>query len=107
MPTAATETLNPAKLAEVQRRATLPFLGAIAVDISTTDAVPALNEPGGVALVCRGLNAQVAGLVKVDLVDGTTGVTLYVTLGNNPMAVTKVYKTGTDVGLVGKLAFLF
>lgn len=102
-----TETINAAKLSEVQRRANLPYLTASVCDISAVDAIPSYSEPSGIALVCRGLNAQVAGLVKCDLVGGSVGVTLYVTLGDNPLAVTKVYKTGTDVGLVGKLAFLF
>lgn len=102
-----TETTNPSTLNELQHRGSLSALGAEAIDVSSADKSPTKLDPNGVALPVRGLNAQVAGLVKVDMADGSTGVTLYVTQGNNALAVSKVYNSGTDSGLLTTLAFLY
>jgi hypothetical protein len=63
--------------------------GAAAVDLSSAD----YTAPGGV----RGIYVGVSGDVKVDLVDGSTGIT-FVSLAagvEHAIAVTKIYKTGT------------
>jgi len=101
------ETTDPSSFTALEHRGSLSALGAEACDVSSADKSPTKTDPSGVALTCRGLNAQTAGLVKVDMADGSTGITLYVTQGNNALAVTKVYTSGTDSGVKAGLAFLY
>ena len=63
--------------------------GAIAVSLASVDYV----APAGV----RGLYVGVAGEVKVDLPDGSTGITFKSLAAGieHAIAVTKIYKTGT------------
>lgn len=68
----------------------ISIVGSETADLSTTDATPTSG-------VCRGLYVEVAGTVKADFADGTTDTLLNVAAGMwHPMAVTKVYKSGTS-----------
>jgi hypothetical protein len=90
------EATDPTELNEVQQRGTLSAVGAEAVDISSTDAEPSRNDPKGVALIPRALYIGGAGDVKVDLSDGTEGVTFKAApVGVLPIQAVKVWKVGT------------
>ena len=70
-----------------------PISGAAEViDYSETDWVPTIYIP-------RAVNCQVAGLVTVDLLNGSEGVQLWFVQGTNAYRVKKVYHTGTTPGL--------
>ena len=101
------ETTDPSTLTALEHRGSLSALGAEACDVSAGDKSPTKTDKDGNALICRGLNAQTAGLVKVDMADGSTGITLYVNQGNNALAVSKVYEVGTDSGVRAGLSFLY
>lgn len=97
------ETRDPTELAEVQGRGVLSAVGAEAVVISSTDATPTRTDPAGITLIPRALYIGGAGDVKVDLSDGTSGVTFTAApVGILPIQATKVYKAGT-----GATAMLF
>lgn len=64
--------------------------GSETADLSSTDAIPSRSGK------CRGIWVDVAGAVKADFADGTTDTLANVAAGLwHPMAITKVYKSGT------------
>lgn len=92
----ADEDRDPTELQEVQQRGTLSAVGAEVVNILSTDSEPTKNDPRGVALIPRALWVGGAGDVKVDLSDGTEGVTFKAApVGVLPIQAVKVYKIGT------------
>lgn len=66
---------------------TSPAENGLAIDLSTTDAT---------GFVSRAIIVGTAGTVKVDHKTSGTGITHNLPVGVWPLAVTKIYKTGTS-----------
>ena len=92
-----TEANNPAKQRSLVLRADVDaYVGAEAIDLTSTDASPTLEDPDGNALTPRALYVGVAGDVTVDMADGSASILFKsVPVGVLKIAVSKVHKTGT------------
>lgn len=99
----AAETNDPTASAAIQHRAPLNYIGAEAVTLAA-DWTPTLTDSQGNALKPRALWIGGAGAVKVDFIDGTTGILLSgIPAGTRlPIAISKVYSTvnGTTATLI-------
>ena len=91
------ETSNPAASRSLHTRASIDaYQGAEAVDISSTDASPTLEDEDGNSLTPRALYVGVSGDVVVKMADGTDNITIKsAPVGVLAVAVSKVYKLST------------
>ena len=80
-----------------QRKRINRYMSAEAVNISSTDATPTLQDSAGNPLTPIGVYVGGAGTVICDMAGGTTSIMFAgVPVGTFlPIAVTKVYKSGT------------
>ena len=104
--TAPKETKDVAALFEFQEHGTLSAVGAELVSLSDdTTGVPSATDVNGNALTPRGVYVGVAGDLTVDMADGITSILFKnVPVGVFPIAVSKIYKTGTGAS---SLVFLY
>ena len=103
----AAQTVDITILRALVSMHSMSAVGAEIVNNAGGDIAPTRTDMHGKPLSARALYIGVAGNVKVDLADGTTGVVFKnAPVGERPWAVTKVYQTPGGTAATDML-FLF
>lgn len=69
-------------------------------------ALVSFNDSSDLPNIAKGLEVQVAGTLKITTLGGTT-VTKYFWVGYHPIAVKRVWSTGSDAGLANAVYALY